>query len=148
MAETHYLALDTETTGLDWWGPHEAFLATASDAENDWHYDLSVPEDVEALVARVTRSTDLIFFNAQFDIHMLVKTGLFTYEEILAKNIHDASVLVRILVPEHEVNYKFTLKNTADAILGEGSSDEEAELKDKMFEEGITNTRTQKNLLS
>ena len=146
MTDQRFLAIDTETTGLDWWGPHEAFLVTTSDAENDWTYVLDREEDREALVAQVTKATDLIFFNAQFDIHMLVKTGLFTYDELLAKGIHDTSVLARLLLTVEDVNYSFRLKNIATQILGEDSADEETELKHAMHEEGIISSPTRVKL--
>lgn len=146
MPEARYLAVDTETTGLDWWGPHEAFLVTASDATEDWVYDLDSVDDRRALVAQVAEATDLLMFNAQFDIHMLVKTGLFTYHDFNDKNVHDVSVLARLTVPREDVNYAYRLKNIADVILGEGASDEETALKQAMYEEGIIRRPTQKNL--
>lgn len=146
MTDARYLAIDTETTGLDWWGPHEAFLATTSDRDRDYTFVLDREADRENLVAQVHRATDLIMFNAQFDIHMLVKTGLFTYDDLLSKGIHDASILSRMLIRQDHVKYIYRLKNIADVILGDGSSDEETDLKLAMYEEGITRRPDQKEL--
>lgn len=142
---TKYLAIDTETTGLDWWGDHYAFLVTTSDADSDWAYDLAEEDARADLYEQVETATDLIMFNAQFDIHMLVKTGLWTYDDLLAKEIHDASILSRMLLRQDKVAYSYRLKNIADVILGEGASDEEAVLKEKMYEHGIITRQTQKN---
>ncbi len=132
-----FIAVDTETDGLDWYDDHRPFLVTISDASEDALYRLNDEDDVIACAARIHKATDLIFHNAPFDIHMLVASGMFTLDELLAKRIHDTSVLARLLIDPAAVNYAYRLKPLANLLLGEDSSSEEEHLRERMVAHGI-----------
>jgi ribonuclease D len=95
--EKYMLAVDTETTGFNWFDGDRPFLATVSDYDRDWMYYLPINahdeehfEDGTAALREAILAADaLIFHNASFDIHMLVTAGVASLGELLDKEIHD-----------------------------------------------------------
>lgn len=81
------LAVDTETTGTDYWHGCRPFLITACDGRHNYHYEGTVnPYDrrdvtwdkdtLEEVQDLLEDSTKLIFHNAKFDLHMLEVIGI------------------------------------------------------------------------
>ena len=110
--EKYMVAVDTETTGFNWYAGDRPFLATVSDYDRDWMFYLPNEQDkalvndgCSALRKVILEADGLIFHNASFDIHMLVSEGVVTLDEILAKEIHDTELLARV-VNSREPNYR------------------------------------------
>lgn len=135
--ERNLLAVDTETDGLDWFAEHRPFVATTSDKSEDVWYDMS-DHDQRTELRRVILDADgLVFHNAAFDIHMLVADGLFELDELLAMEIHDTSILARIVIPAAEANYQFGLKPLSKLLVDSSARDAEDELKQHMHALGL-----------
>lgn len=142
------IAVDTETTGLDWFDGHYPFIATVSDYDSDLVYQLAVhPNDqqtnlqVEAFREHIHSADGLIFHNAPFDIHMLVANGLFTLEELLVKPIHDTAILSRIVLGEGqwttEFQSGFGLKSLAEHYLDPDAGKPEHAVREAMKSMGL-----------
>lgn len=126
----YVLAVDTETTGLNWYGEDWPFIATASDYDRDYLYKL--PADNEHLRRDILNADVLVFHNASFDIHMLVSSGVVSLEEILAKRIEDTDLLARCVIGGQ--NGPFGLKHLASVYVDSSAPDAETALKERMVE--------------
>lgn len=92
------LSIDTETTGLEWWTPRFTRLVQFGDTEAGW--TLSV-RDWRGLIRvaldhLVASNTQIVFHNAQFDMHALENEGLPTPAW---HNVHDTVVLHHLVDP-------------------------------------------------
>ena len=84
------IALDTETTGLEWW-KCKAFGLSYCKSEDDFGYDLLKKykkKDLKELLA----AQEVIFHNAKFDIHFLRNAGY-----PIPETIHDTLVMAHLL---------------------------------------------------
>ena len=151
----YLLALDTETDGFEWYGEHRPFVATVSDCDRDYLYlmcDHPLHPGVDAITDRhdlraaVLNADGLILHNAPFDIHMLVADGLFELEELLALEIHDTSVLARIVLPDEEVQWQYGLKHLTTLLVDSEAGASEVAVKEAMFGLGLTKRADQKNV--
>lgn len=72
------LFLDTETTGLDWWRGHRPFLVgLAIDNEPPVIWEESEFHLLRSfLLQRKSAGETFVFFNAKFDLHMLLNIGI------------------------------------------------------------------------
>lgn len=131
--EPYTLAVDTETTGLAWYGDDYPFIATASDYYRDYLYVL--PKDNDALRRDILNAERVVFHNASFDIHMLVKAGILSLEEILAKDIVDTDLLARCVIGA--ANGPFGLKHLATVYLDSNAGAAEQALREQMVSMGI-----------
>lgn len=137
------VAVDTETTGLDWFDDHRPFIATASDYDRDYLFVLDRPDDTRALRELLLETADeLIFHNASFDVHMLVAQGVVTLEEILAVTIHDTRLLAPIVVGS-TIPGGMHLKNLATLFVDPAAKDAENVVLDRMVEMGLIQKRDQ-----
>lgn len=141
-----YLAIDTETTGFDWWAEDYAFEATTSDFGSDAHYFLKNRDELDRLEARMNKADVWIFHNAAFDIHFLNKAGFDLDWLLEEKTIHDTSLLARIVVPSEEAKYSYKLKTLSTLLLGDGADDEEKTLKKIMKGLGLIQREDQQSM--
>ncbi len=136
------VAVDTETTGFEWWGEDYAFLATVSDFEKDELYPM---DKFDELRDRLERADALIFHNAAFDLHFLAKTPHFDLDELLDMDIHDTALLARIVVPSEEAKFQYGLKHLSNLLLGDESDEDEREVKRVMKKLGLVQREDQKS---
>jgi len=133
--EPYTIACDTETSGLDWFDGDFCFIATISDYDRDYLYRTKPhPEactvdeataDFNKLRRDILAADRIIFHNASFDIHVLVKEGVVSMEEVLAKEIHDTDLLARCVLGA--ANGPFGLKHLATKLVdGEADASETA----------------------
>lgn len=92
------LSIDTETTGLEWWTARFTRLVQFGDTETGW--TLSV-RDWRGLIKvaldyLVADGTQIVFHNAQFDMHALENEGLPTPAWY---NVHDSVVVHHLANP-------------------------------------------------
>lgn len=135
------VAVDTETTGLDWFAGDFPFVATVSDYDRDYLYRLAEhPEHDHTgdweMLAKLLREADvLIFHNAPFDVHVLVTAGLIDLDEILAKEIHDTNILARCVLGAS--NGPFGLKHLAATLLDSDAQAPEQRMDEAMVSLGL-----------
>jgi DNA polymerase I-like protein with 3'-5' exonuclease and polymerase domains len=143
--EPYTIALDTETTGLDWYDGDFAFVATISDYDRDYLYRLKPhPEvhtvdeataDFNKLRRDILNADRIIFHNAAFDIHVLVSEGVVSMEEILAKEIHDTDLLARCVLGA--ANGPFGLKHLATKLIDGDADAAETAMMEAMVSLGL-----------
>ncbi|MCW0193375.1 MAG: DNA polymerase [Rhodococcus sp.] len=136
----YVIALDTETTGLNWYDGDYPFLATISDYDRDFLYRLDA--DREDLRRDILNADEIIFHNASFDIHMLVSSGVVTMEEILSKTIHDTDLLARCVLGAD--NGPFGLKHLATELIDAEAASSEDAVKEAMVSMGLIKKVSQK----
>lgn len=132
-SEPYTLAVDTETTGLDWFDGDWPFIATATDHSGNhlWRLPGERAELREALLG----ADRLVFHNAKFDVHMLVAAGVVEMAEILGKRIEDTDLLARCVLGCG--NGPFGLKHLATIYVDPAAGDAEAAVHEKMVEMGL-----------
>lgn len=139
----YMIALDTETTGLQWYDKDRAFLATISDYDRDYVYRLEGDKDDTADLRRDILNADaIIFHNASFDIHVLVSQGIVTMEELLAKEIHDTDLLARCVLGAE--GGPFGLKHLATQLVDSSADQHEQAMREVMFSMGLIKKLDQK----
>ena len=151
--EKYMIAVDTETTGFNWFDGERPFLATVSDYDRDWMYYLPINEHDEehfedgaaALREAILGADALVFHNASFDIHMLVTAGIATLDELLDKEIHDTELLARV-VNSREPNYR--LKTLAAKYVDADAKDGEEAVREQMLAMGIIRKIDQRDFRS
>lgn len=150
--EKYMIAVDTETTGFNWFDGDRPFLATVSDYDRDWMFYLPNKEDkaivedgYSALRKAILDADALIFHNASFDIHMLVSAEVVTLDEVLEKEIHDTELLARV-VNSREPNYR--LKTLAKKYVDADAADGEEAIREQMLAMGIIRKMDQRDFRS
>jgi DNA polymerase-1 len=153
------LAVDTETTGLNWFDGHFPFIATASNYDTDAIYRLvphpgddpdngSVQSDIEAFKRAVLEAEALVFHNAPFDIHTMVEHLGFDLEELLAKPIYDTAIMARVILGEGNWTGShsggFGLKDLAAHFIDPDARIPEEHLREAMKSMGIIKKVDQK----
>lgn len=140
--EPYRVAVDTETTGFDWFDAHRPFIATASDYDRDYLFRMDDDEDRRILRTLLLETADeLIFHNAAFDVHMLVAEGIVTLDEILARPIEDTGLLSPIILGAIDGGHR--LKNLATLLVDPNAKDAEDAVLDRMVELGLIQKRDQ-----
>lgn len=124
------VAWDTECRGLDWWKPEEqAFLATWSDADGEYHADLSDPEALQCFVDAVTSADVLIAHNAPYDLHQTRETlGLDLLQS--GAEIHDTHILAKVIHPAGAGQTRYGLKDLATVFLKADAAGPEEAIKE------------------
>ncbi len=130
MANPYVLAIDTETTGFDWFDGHCPFIITASDHATDYLFRCDVPEQMAEFRKLALGADVWVFHNAKFDIHHLLADGTFTYDEVFAREVHDTEVLARLTLPQHDVP-NFKLKTLGSIFVSSEAKDDEREMREK-----------------
>lgn len=150
--EKYMVAVDTETTGFNWYSGDRPFLATVSDYDRDWMFylpnedDKALVEDGYSALRKAILDADaLIFHNASFDIHMLVSAEVVTLDEVLEKEIHDTELLARV-VNSRESNYR--LKTLAKKYVDAEAADGEQAIREQMLAMGIIRKMDQRDFKS
>lgn len=166
MADPYYIAVDTETTGLDWhlgdWkfnslkgkdlpvAGDRPFLATVSDYDRDWVFHLDNPLERRQLRKAVLGADGLLMHNAPFDVHMLAVEGILTYEELLAKPLYDTKIEAQVILGEG--NNKtgaltgFGLKDLATALVDPDAGEPERKIKEAMLGMGLITRIDQRDI--
>ena len=99
------ISLDTETRGLAWFDPEQvAFLATWSDADADYHSDLSKAGETKRFLSAIRSADVLVAHNLSFDVHMVREaTGfdILTGRKFLTgqQKLQDTDLLSRVMFP-------------------------------------------------
>ena len=138
----HVLAVDTETSGFDWFDGDRPFYGTISDFDRDYGYDLTKDDSAEDFYTNVLAADSLIYHNASFDIHMMVAVGGVSLDEILRKEIHDTDLLARVVLGA-EVGM-FGLKHLATNYLDPDAGSYEKHMKECMVQLGLIRKWDQK----
>lgn len=148
--QKYMVAVDTETTGFNWFAGDRPFLATVSDYDRDWlfympHGEDGIDDGRDELRAAIMGADALIFHNASFDIHMLVADGVVGLDEILDKEIHDTELLARV-VNSREPNYR--LKTLAQKYVDADAKDGEEAVREQMLAMGLIRKIDQRDFAS
>lgn len=153
------IALDTETSGLDWFDGDYPFLLTVSDYDTDLALPLaqhpnSPPFDRDGtqrtIEHLISNADGLVFHNAPFDIHMLVKHGWASWDLIMSKPIYDTHLLANVVLGEgnthgpHQGGFK--LKTLAQHYLDPSAGEAETAIRECMKSMGLTRRVDQKEL--
>lgn len=131
MDAPYRVAFDTETDGLEWFDDRRPFLATASDYDRDYLFQM--PADNAGLRDALLEAGELIFHNASFDAHMLVAAGVVSLEEMVGLTLHDTDLLARVVFGKDEVE-SYRLKSLATALVDPKAGDSEKVVKEAMVE--------------
>ncbi len=86
LSDKKELALDTETTGLEWFRSDRAFSVIAGNDERQYYFDLTKLDEgivKEVLGSFFRQERTWVLVNAKFDLHMLEKEGLPVSGEIV-----------------------------------------------------------------
>ena len=123
------IEFDVETTGLQWYGGHEPFLAQFWDGTGepvllDPHTQVS---ETQAWLDRGGRE-GIRAWNTKFDMHMIASLG---YTLPPQSSWHDGMVLAHVM----DERSSSALKARASSLLGEESRDNEKEVKGWLTEE-------------
>ncbi len=112
------LALDVETTGLDWWSPDfRVFMAQWSDGQGDRGY-CTEDDGWDALHAVLRRHNLLVGANFGFDIHCLRAAGIVDLTTS-GHRLHDVQILARVAIPGR---FSYKLEQLGTDILGADST--------------------------
>lgn len=135
IADKGEIAVDTETTGLNPWnGDRLCGISIGAEGKNFYlpfrhAQGTNLGLDVLSGVIDLLQERTLIFWNAQFDVHILMQDGF----KVPITRIGDAPPIIDAMLGAHLVNENepnFQLKSTADRYnIGRGSADE-VELKE------------------
>lgn len=134
------LALDVETTGLDWSSPDfRVFLAQWTDGAGDRGY---CDEDTgwQPLLDVLARHRNLVGANFAFDEHALRAAGIIDLSE--RHHRHDVLTLARITLPGR---FQYGLKPLAVDLLSADAADEQTALKAAAGEHSIRWTKEDKD---
>lgn len=125
------VAIDTETTGLEWWTHPFVRLVQFGTADEAWALDTLRWRGVveEALQIIVDRSLFVIMHNCAFDQHALEEDG---YPTPLWSRLHDTMFVHHLLYP-HESH---GLKQVAASLFGNGAYAGQNSLKSLMKRTG------------
>ncbi len=130
MSNPYVLAIDTETDGFDWFDGCRPFIITASDHASDLLFRCDDPAQIAEFRELALGADVWVFHNAKFDIHHLIASGVFTYDEVFAREVHDTEVLARLTLPQHDVP-NFRLKTLGSIFVSADAKDDETELREK-----------------
>lgn len=101
LRDYQYLALDTETTGLQWWADKIFGVAISTPDGNDWYWDVRRnPEALEFLKREIPECKLIICHNAKFDWHMCREAGIIFPEKRI-----DDTMIRAALIDEHLMSY-------------------------------------------
>lgn len=118
------IAVDTETTGLDW-TKDELFLVQVGWG---WNANYAFPVKFLRYLLPILEdpNSEKVLANAKFDMHMLERAGI-----KLAGKIHDVQVMARLLLPQNHrgKRIKLSLKNLAVTFVDTDAADPEIKLK-------------------
>lgn len=140
----YVIAVDTETTGFDWFAEDYPFYGTITDYDRDYGYNLEEKTTTREFVSAIKDADTLVFHNASFDIHMLAADveGL-DLELLLAKDVHDTDLLSRIVLG-NEVG-RFGLKSLATNYIDPLAGEYEKRVKECMVSMGLIRKADQKD---
>lgn len=136
------IAVDTETTGFDWYSGDYPFYGTITDYDRDYGYDLTSSRGGLEFDAAIVDAETLIFHNASFDIHMIASMGSLHLEVLLGKEIHDTDLLARIVLGNEAG--RFGLKPLATSYLDPLAGQYEKAVKECMVSMGLIKKVDQK----
>lgn len=143
--DDHYrIAVDTETDGLNWYDGKKPFIATISDYDRDYLFNMEDPKGVAALRKSLLDADEWVFHNASFDLHHLVAFGVVSLEEAFSKIIHDTDILARVVLGAD--NGPFGLKHLATVHLDSDAQAEEQAMREVMVSMGLIKKADQKKM--
>lgn len=112
------LAIDTETTGLEWWTPHFTRLVQFGDGEQGWAVSVRDWRGVIAIALDRIKDEPVVYHNAKFDAHALEVEGLTVPEH---RRSHDTYIMHHLLDPGNRHDLKGLLEQRYGDIAGVGS---------------------------
>ncbi len=104
----NFFAVDTETTGFNFW-QHDVFGMSWCSQRNKSEYELVEKVDHAKMIKIFKSDRPIVFHNAKFDLHMLRKLGY-----PIPKNLHDTMIMSAI----YNENSKHTLENLSHKYIG------------------------------
>lgn len=112
-----FLAIDTETTGLEFWTPHFLRTVQFGDGETGWclsweWWGRLIKESVEFY------DREIVMQNAKFDIHSLESVGI----KVPTAKLHDTQVMAWLLHPDQSTSLKPLAKKYIDPSSQDGQS--------------------------
>lgn len=90
------IALDLETTGLEWWKDNAFLMALSYPDGSDHYLDLRDPNQVQWAKDHVHRAAALVNHNIKFDLHFLLKMGI-----RFPATLHDTMVYAALIFEHH-----------------------------------------------
>lgn len=135
------LAVDCETTGLDWWSPDfRVFMCQWSDGCGDRGY---CTEDTgwDGLHAALARHETLVGANFGFDTHALRSAGIVDLTTT-GHRLHDVQTLARVAIPGR---FNYRLEALGDDLLGGDSTVQQRALKEAAAKHGVRWTKEDKD---
>jgi DNA polymerase I-like protein with 3'-5' exonuclease and polymerase domains len=123
QVSSKYVAIDTETEGVEW--EHRPFCMTATwrDSEGELvshYYELSESDDYSE-ANKVLRMADyLVMHNAKFDLQKLILVGLLDLGGLQSDRIHNTECIAHLLDEQRLKGLKFLARE----ILGEDTDEE------------------------
>lgn len=126
------LAIDTETTGLNWWEPGFLRLMQFGDGEKGWAWDANEWRGLSRQALKAVRDDGLptVFHNAKFDLHAIETDGLPLPD---LRRVHDTKIMHHLI--DNTANH--SLKPIADSYWP-GASGGQSLLKRTMSKNGWT----------
>lgn len=127
------VAIDTETTGLQWWTPRFTRLVQFGCGDHGW----AVPVEwwgrpvMQALDIIARRGIPVVMHNAKFDMHALEADG---FPVPSWEVVHDTKIQDHLLVP----HANHSLKPMCERRFGQWTSIGQGELRRRMSEKGWT----------
>lgn len=111
------IAIDTETTGLEWWTPNFTRLVQFGDSQTGWTVPLNNWRGV-AEIALERYTGPVTFWNAPFDMHALVNANL---PAPYWHQVHDARILHHLSDPNrgHSLKASSVVRFGPDADIAE-----------------------------
>lgn len=113
--EGQVIALDLETTGLDWRHDHAFAMALSYPGRRDYCLDLRDPNQLQWAKDHVWRARALVNHNIKFDLHFLMKMGI-----RFPRELHD-TMIYAALIFEHHGDY--SLEYLGQRYVGVGKDD-------------------------
>lgn len=126
------VAVDTETTGLQWWTPRFTRLVQFGTEREGWALDVLRWRGAieEALTVIIYKALPVVFHNCAFDMHALESDG---FPVPAWRNVHDTMFVHHLLYP-HE---NHGLKPIGAALFGNDAYAGQNDLKSRAKELGL-----------
>jgi DNA polymerase-1 len=114
-----WMGVDTETTGLEWWwGYSKMRTLQIGDELTGWTIPWDYAGAFKAPLREYIRTHPVVMHHAKFDLHWLREAG-FQLDD-LHRNIHDTSVMARLVEPLKSGALKSAATRHVDPMAGAG----------------------------
>lgn len=118
------VAVDTETTGLEWLDVPFCITLAWQNADGITSHYLDLDSQFEEAEYILSQIPTLVMHNAKFDMHKLIRVGLLSRDQLTVDSFEDTQILAHV----YNEYLPLGLKPLAEVILGE-STDEASVIK-------------------